>query len=139
VAIEVDTPTTALRATQLLFYLYHERVSLFVSEGEFVVQFETTCRHVQPDRRCGVYATRPHICRDYSEVDCEINSEDEGQTIYTPAELMAYLAVHHRRAYREVLKGYAPPDDAQSARGHGKLRLPLLESRFRDLRMQGIA
>ncbi|HEX7481508.1 MAG TPA: YkgJ family cysteine cluster protein [Polyangiales bacterium] len=131
VAIEIDAPTTARRATQLLFYLYHEGVSLYASGDDWMVQFESRCKHLLPDRRCGVYETRPHICRDFSETDCEVNSDDdEGHTFYTTEALMAYLQIHYKRAHRELMKGYAPPPTAAKA----KPRLPLFEQRFRDVR-----
>jgi Fe-S-cluster containining protein len=33
------------------------------------------CEHLQPDNRCGVYETRPQICRDYTTDDCEYDSD----------------------------------------------------------------
>src|SRR5262245_40568760 len=49
VAIEVDTPKTVKQATQLLWYVYHQGVSLYVNDDEWMVQFDTTCIHLQPD------------------------------------------------------------------------------------------
>lgn len=110
-AIEIDGPTTVKRATELLWYLYHEDVSLYVNDDEWMVQFETRCRYLTEDRRCGIYATRPHICREFSEQECEINTGDDGHTFYTAAAFMKYLKETRPRVHRLVNKGFAPPEE----------------------------
>lgn len=112
VAIEVDGPTTVKRATELLWYLYHNGVSLYVNDDSWMVQFETTCRYLTADRRCGVYATRPHICREFSEKECEVNTGDgDGQTFYDATSFMAHLKTAKPRVYALVMKGFAPPTE----------------------------
>ena len=125
-AIEIDGPTSVKRATELLWYLYHEDVSLYVNDDSWMVQFETTCRYLTADKRCGIYATRPHICREYSEKECEINTGDDGHTFYTPAAFMTYLKQTRPRVHALVMKGYAPP--AEPKRG-----LHPFERRQRDV------
>lgn len=110
-AIEIDGPTSAKRATELLWYLYHEDVSLYVNDDSWMVQFETRCRFLTPDRRCGIYATRPHICREFSEQECEINTGDDGHTFYTAAAFMKHLKETRPRIHRLVMKGFAPPEE----------------------------
>src|SRR4051812_40634852 len=99
VAIEVDGPTSVKRATELLWYLYHQGVSLYVNDDSWMVQFETTCRYLTADRRCGVYATRPHICREFSEKECEVNTGDDGQTFYDATSFVEYLKGARPRVY----------------------------------------
>ncbi|HET6336353.1 MAG TPA: YkgJ family cysteine cluster protein [Polyangiales bacterium] len=111
VAIEVDGPTTVKRATELLWYLYHQGVSLYLNDDDWMVQFETTCRYLTADRRCGVYATRPHICREFSEKECEVNTGDDGQTFYDATAFVAYLKQARPRVYALVMKDFAPPVD----------------------------
>jgi Fe-S-cluster containining protein len=114
VAIEIDGPTTTKRATEILWYLYHEGVSIYVNDDSWMVQFETTCRFLTADKRCGVYATRPHICREFSEQECEVNTGDDGHTFYTPATFMAYVKQTRPRVYAHVMKDYAPPVEAET-------------------------
>jgi len=111
VAIEVDGPATVKQATQLLWYVYHEGVSLYVNDDEWMVQFDSTCVHLQADYRCGVYDTRPHICREFSEKDCEVNTGDDGHTFYTASEFLAYLKQTRPRVHAFVRKHFAPPED----------------------------
>jgi uncharacterized protein len=110
-AIEIDGPTTVKRATELLWYLYHQDVSLYLNDDDWMIQFETTCRHLTADRRCGVYATRPHICREFSEKECEVNTGDDGQTFYNVASFMEYLKKAKPRIYALVMKDYAPREE----------------------------
>ena len=35
----------------------------------------TTCKHLQPDNLCGIYETRPQICRDYTTENCEYEDD----------------------------------------------------------------
>jgi uncharacterized protein len=124
VAIEVDAPKTIKLATMLLWYVYHQGVSLYVNDDDWMVQFDTTCIHLQPDYRCGVYETRPHICREFSEQDCEVNTGDDGRTFYTAGEFLEHLAQTHPRVHGVVKKNFAPP--AEGPRG----RLAPFEHRF---------
>lgn len=124
VAIEVDGPATVKQATQLLWYVYHEGVSLYVNDDDWMVQFDTTCIHLQPDYRCGVYETRPHICREFSEQDCEVNTGDDGRTFYTATEFLEHLAQTRPRIYSVVKKSFAPPAEGP------RHRLAPFEHRF---------
>jgi Fe-S-cluster containining protein len=125
VAIEVDTPKTVKQATMMLWYLYHEGVSLYVNDDDWMVQFDTTCIHLQPDYRCGVYETRPHICREFSEQDCEINTGDDGRTFYTASEFLEHLAQTRPRVHAVVKKSFSPPAEGP------RMRLTPFEHRFR--------
>lgn len=123
-AIEVDTPKTVKQATMMLWYVYHEGVSLYVNDDDWMVQFDTTCIHLQPDYRCGVYETRPHICREFSEHDCEVNTGDDGKTFYTAGEFLEHLAQTRPRIYAVVKKSFAPPTEGP------RTRLAPFEHRF---------
>jgi Fe-S-cluster containining protein len=125
VAIEVDSPSTVKNATTLLWYVFHEGVSLYANGDEWMVQFDSTCVHLQPDYRCGIYETRPHICREFSEKDCEVNTGDDGHTFYNASEFLVYLKEIHPRVHSFVKKHFAPPEEAP------RTRLTPFEQRFR--------
>ena len=44
---------------------------MFVEDGDWYLLVHTQCRHLQPDNRCGIYETRPNICRTYTTDNCE--------------------------------------------------------------------
>jgi Fe-S-cluster containining protein len=51
--------------------LLHDRAAVFTEDEDWYLLVHTTCRHLQPDNRCGIYETRPNVCREYSTRDCE--------------------------------------------------------------------
>jgi Fe-S-cluster containining protein len=71
VAIEIDKPTSKRDYDNIIWYLLHDGVSVYVDhDGRWYVQFDTTCRALTSDGRCGVYEGRPQICREYSLEEC---------------------------------------------------------------------
>jgi Fe-S-cluster containining protein len=128
-AIEIDGPTTVKRATELLWYLYHEDVSIYVNEDDWMVQFETRCRYLTVDRKCGIYATRPHICREFSEQECEVNTGDDGHTFYNATQFMEHLKQTRPRVWTLVNRSFAPPPEPPSKPGS----MPSFQRRLRDV------
>lgn len=76
IALPIDAPQERGDFDALRWYLLHENVSIFVEDGDWYISFATNCRHLQPDYRCGIYATRPKICREYSTDNCDYHSGD---------------------------------------------------------------
>ncbi|RMF85385.1 MAG: hypothetical protein D6744_01480, partial [Planctomycetota bacterium] len=84
-------------------YLLHEGVSVFIEDGEWFINITTTCRHLQPDNRCGIYETRPRICREYSTENCDYHSGDYGwEAHFTCPE---HLTEYERRQRAERRNG----------------------------------
>jgi Fe-S-cluster containining protein len=51
----------------------------------------TVCQHLQSDNRCGIYATRPQVCRDYSTENCEFEDEHTYDRYFeTPEQVAEY-------------------------------------------------
>ena len=72
-ALSIDTPRTAADFDYLRWYLLHDRASLFVEGETWYLLVHTVCKHLQDDNRCGIYETRPHICREYTTDGCEFD------------------------------------------------------------------
>ena len=70
-ALPIDTPTEARDFDFIRWYLLHEHASVFLDEGVWYLLVHTPCRHLQADNRCGIYETRPNICREYTTDKCE--------------------------------------------------------------------
>jgi Fe-S-cluster containining protein len=138
IAVGIDGPTNAKSATEILWHLYHEGVSVYRDgDNEWMVQFESRCRHLLSDNKCGIYDTRPHICRDYSEVSCEVNSDGEGTTFYSPAEFLSWLETKKRRVYDAISATHVPSRDTLG-RSTGALRNhEPFEARFLRIRALG--
>lgn len=74
-ALPIDTPETWKDFEYIRWYLVHDRASIFVDEGDWYLMVHTECKHLQADNRCGIYETRPDICREYSTNNCEYEDD----------------------------------------------------------------
>src|SRR5687768_620459 len=74
-ALPLDTPEARKDFDTLRWFLLHQRTSIFVDDGTWYLLVHTECRRLQADGRCGIYETRPQICRAYSTKNCEYEDE----------------------------------------------------------------
>jgi Fe-S-cluster containining protein len=70
-AIEIDSPSTPEEYDNVRWYLCHEKTSIFVDGDAWFVNVENRCRFLLPDGACGIYETRPQVCRNYDDTTCE--------------------------------------------------------------------
>jgi Fe-S-cluster containining protein len=137
IAVAIDGPINAKAASEILWHLYHDGISIYVDgDDEWMVQFESRCRHLLDDNKCAIYDKRPHICREYSEESCEVNAEGVGTTFYAPDEFLAYLARKHKRIYNRIIDTHVPDPALMSRIGSVRNHEPF-EARFVRLRAQG--
>ena len=96
IALPIDPPDTPAEFEDVRWFLLHESVSIFIEDDDWYIAFHTPCRHLQADHRCGIYDTRPKICRSYTTNDCDYHSGDYNwQHHFTTAEhLDAYVREH---------------------------------------------
>lgn len=99
IALPIDTPTEPRDFDDIRWYLIHEGVSLFVEDGTWYVAVQTRCRHLQPDNRCGIYETRPRVCREYATDQCEYHGGDYNfeHHFLTPEDIDDYVRAARRR------------------------------------------
>jgi uncharacterized protein len=74
-ALPIDTPSVREDFDYIRWYLLHDQATVFVEDGSWYLLVHTHCRHLQADNRCGIYATRPQICRDYTTDNCEYEDD----------------------------------------------------------------
>jgi len=110
VGVGINAPTTPRLATDVLWYLYHESVSVYRdADGEWSVLFETRCRNLRADLRCDVYAERPHICRGFDNRGCEVNAPSpRALTFREPAEFLAWLEAKRPRLHAKLAGRFTP-------------------------------
>lgn len=80
VATQIDTPACKRDYDYIRWYLRHERVFVFIDhEGDWYLEFETSCEHLGECGRCLAYDTRPLICRSHGNVGepCEFHADHE--------------------------------------------------------------
>jgi Fe-S-cluster containining protein len=70
-ALQLDTPDCRADMDYIRWYLLHGETAVFTEDDAWYLVVFTHCKHLQADNRCGIYHTRPKICRDYSTDACE--------------------------------------------------------------------
>jgi Fe-S-cluster containining protein len=109
VSVGINEPRTVRFASDILWYLYHEQVSVYRDgDGDWSVVFETRCRHLQGDLLCRVYPERPLICREFDNTTCEVNAPDGGRTFAAPEEFLAWLRRQRPGLYRRLAARFVP-------------------------------
>ncbi len=108
-ALPIDTPKDRQDYDYIRWYLLHEGASVFVDEGTWHLLVHSRCRHLQSDNRCGIYETRPQICRDYTTDKCEY--EDDWvyeQYFETPEQVEEYMEAVLPRGRGESIRSPRP-------------------------------
>jgi Fe-S-cluster containining protein len=88
-ALPIDEPTELADFEYIRWFLLHDHATVFVEDGTWYLLVHTTCKHLQTDNRCGIYATRPQICRDYSTKNCEYEDDWVYDQYFETAEQVA--------------------------------------------------
>lgn len=111
----IHTPRTKKDFSNLLWQVAHQGVHAFRDEGTWYLLFESRCTHLQPNGRCGIYETRPHICRKHSNEYCELDApREEGFELHfqTYDELLEYC--------KKKFKHWDKPKDQDASGKKGK-------------------
>ena len=74
-ALPIETPESFEDFEFLRWYVLHDRASIFTEDAQWYLLVHTICKHLQADHRCGIYETRPQICRDYTTDKCEYEDD----------------------------------------------------------------
>jgi Fe-S-cluster containining protein len=82
VAVGIDPPDSIRRISTILWFLYHNSISIYQShDNDWFIVFPTTCENLQPNGLCGIYENRPLICREYDIVGCEGTSQEAPEKV----------------------------------------------------------
>jgi Fe-S-cluster containining protein len=94
ISVQVDTPTAREDFQNLLWFLAHRGVAIFVDEGEWFVSIETSCGFLEANGLCGIYEFRPPICSEYSAEECDRDDDTQYEMLFESyEELYAYVLV----------------------------------------------
>lgn len=92
-ALPIDNPEAARDYDNIRWYLLHENVTIFVEKSQWYIGIANRCKQLQTDNRCGVYETRPKVCRGYSTDNCDYHGgEYEFEMLFTSAEQLERYA-----------------------------------------------
>lgn len=108
VATEIDEPTTNSDYDCILWYLYHPGVSIFLDfDNDWYIQFDSKCENLTENGLCGIYETRPDICRDYDWKDCEVRFPEEPlhkANFEKADEFLVWLEKKRPKRYKKFMK-----------------------------------
>ncbi len=91
-ALPIDAPEDRRDFDYLRWFLLHDRATAFTEGDTWYLLVHTTCQHLRPDYRCGIYETRPQICRDYSTDNCEYEEDAVYDRYFeTPEQVSEYV------------------------------------------------
>ena len=112
VGVGIDEPTKASDASDILWYLYHPNVYIYVDgNDEWSVHFESRCRNLRDDLLCAIYEDRPSLCRDFDNKTCEVNDhEHEALVFRDPVSFLEWLRDNRPKMFKKVEKKYLPPE-----------------------------
>ncbi len=80
---QLDTPRSMHDFDHLLWQISHRDVRIYKDDDGWYLLVEAPCLHLQADGRCGIYETRPTVCREHSNDYCEYDAPaEEGFELY---------------------------------------------------------
>lgn len=101
-ALPLDNPTSVRDYDNIRWYLMHENVVVFIEKKQWYIGFMSRCKHLQPDNRCGIYETRPRVCREYTTDGCDYHGgEYDFEKLFTSAEQLREYAEAKLNARRK--------------------------------------
>lgn len=100
-ALPIDNPDTVKDYDHIRWYLCHENVVVFIEKKQWYLGLMSRCKHLQPDNRCGIYETRPRVCRSYTTDNCDYHGgEYDFEVLFTSAEQLREYAEKKLNARR---------------------------------------
>ena len=108
--VPIETPETPGDFDDVRWYLLHAATEVYVEDGDWYLNVKNKCKHLQPDSSCGIYDTRPRICRQYSMGECEATSDEYAHEhhFYNAEQLevyaRGYLQAKRRQAQLKALR-----------------------------------
>ncbi|HEV3339031.1 MAG TPA: YkgJ family cysteine cluster protein [Pirellulales bacterium] len=109
-ALPIDTPTRHKDFDYVRWYLLHDAATVFVEGEQWYLLVHTPCKHLQHDNRCGIYETRPNICREYSTESCEYEDDYVYDRYFeTPEQVEEYVEAVLPPRGQEGFRSRRPP------------------------------
>lgn len=109
-ALPIDTPDTTRDLDFMRWFLLHDKASIFVEDDDWYLLVHTDCKHLQSDNRCGIYETRPEICREYSTDNCEYDEDSTYEKYFeTPEQVAEYMEATVLQADLSDIRTAEPP------------------------------
>ena len=96
----IPTPRSKHDFDHLLWQVSHENVNVYKDDDGWYLLVDNRCLHLLPGGRCGIYETRPQVCREHSNDYCEYDMPaEEGFELYFDSyeKLLKYCKKRFKR------------------------------------------
>jgi Fe-S-cluster containining protein len=90
-SLPMEKPTTRKDFDYIRWFLLHGRSAVYIEDGTWYLLVYSDCKHLLPDNRCGIYDTRPQICREYTTDNCEYDDDWSTNVFRTPEQVQEYV------------------------------------------------
>jgi Fe-S-cluster containining protein len=109
-ALPIESPTELKDYEYIRWYMLHGETTIFCEDDDWYLMVHNRCDHLQGDNRCGIYETRPQICRDYSTKDCEYDDDWVYDRYWeTPEQMAEYTEAVLPRKKGQSIRSPKPP------------------------------
>jgi hypothetical protein len=106
---KIHAPRSVEDFDLMLWQISHDGVQFYKDEDGWFLLANNRCTHLLDGGRCAIYTTRPQVCRDHDNDDCEFEgpcgAEDFKQFFPTYAALLAYCRKRFKSWDRRFAKG----------------------------------
>jgi Fe-S-cluster containining protein len=108
-ALPIERPTGLKDFEFIRWYLLHEQATVFTEDDDWYLLVHTRCKHLGDDNRCGIYDTRPQICRDYSTEACEYEDDWTYERYFeTPEQVSEYAEATLQKPGQDIRSPQPP-------------------------------
>lgn len=105
VSVEIAKPKTKALIDTYVYYILHKNVQIYIdNDKNWNILFITSCSKLGDDGRCGIYLTRPQICRDYSAKACSRTGQDHTHLFKTPDAFLQYIEEEKKKKSTKAKK-----------------------------------
>ncbi len=109
-ALPIDTPEGKGDLEFIRWYLLHNGATVFTEDDTWYLLVHSKCKHLGDDQLCGIYETRPQICRDYTTENCEYDDDWVYEHYWeTPEQIAEYTEAVTPTKRGESIRSPRPP------------------------------
>jgi Fe-S-cluster containining protein len=112
-SLPIKTPVGWDDYDEMRWFLAHGETIIYLEKGTWYLLVMAPCQYLQADHRCAIYDTRPQICRDYENDDCEYEEGWKFERVFEcPEQMWEYAEAvlpPRRKPERPAPKPAAPP------------------------------
>lgn len=108
-ALPIEKPVDSQDYQYVRWYLLHELATVFTEDEDWYLLVHTPCKHLREDNRCGIYETRPQICRDYTTDSCEYDDDWTYERYFeTPEQIEEYAEAILQKPGQDIRSARPP-------------------------------